>query len=100
MIAMGGNLGLDIDLARVPAEIGLRNDTLLFSESAGRFIATVAPEFQDEFEKICADIPCACIGTVMEQPILKIAGKDQKNLVSVAVADLKAAWKKPFGSLV
>jgi phosphoribosylformylglycinamidine synthase len=100
LIAMGGNLGLDIDLAEVPDDNVKRNDTLLFSESAGRFLVTVAPRFKDEFEKKCSDIPCACIGTVASSPMVTIKDAQNNPLISVAVADLKAAWKKPFGSLI
>ncbi len=100
MIAMGGNLGLDVDLSRVPNDNVKRNDTLLFSESAGRFLVTVAPQFKDEFEKICADIPFACIGTVTSLPTLKIIDAKNNSLISTAIKDLKTAWKKPFGSLI
>jgi phosphoribosylformylglycinamidine synthase len=99
-IAMGGNLGLDIDLGKTPASTALRDDALLFSESAGRLIVTIAPENQAEFEKICENIPFACVGTVTETPILHIQGRSKKELLSLPVADLKAAWKRPFGSLI
>jgi phosphoribosylformylglycinamidine synthase len=51
MVAMGGNLGMRLSLGKVPAGDVLRNDSLMFSESAGRFIVTVDPENQTEFEK-------------------------------------------------
>jgi phosphoribosylformylglycinamidine (FGAM) synthase-like enzyme len=47
---MGGELGLTVDLTQVPSEGVDRDDTLLFSESAGRFIVTVAPDKQDAFK--------------------------------------------------
>ena len=100
MIAMGGNLGLDIDLSNMPNDNVNRNDTLLFSESAGRFLVTVAPQCKDAFEKMCADISFTCIGTVTASPILEIVDARKKSLVSVPVAELKAAWKKPFGDLI
>jgi phosphoribosylformylglycinamidine synthase len=100
MIAMGGNLGLDIDLSRVPADNVHRNDTLLFSESAGRFLVTVAPQFKDAFEKLFANIPCACIGKVTSLPALNIIGVKSNPLISAAITDLKTAWKKPFGALL
>ena len=43
MVAMGGNLGMKIDLARIPIDQVERDDLILFSESAGRFIVTVDP---------------------------------------------------------
>ena len=52
MVAMGGNLGMHIDIADVPVENVDRNDTILFSESAGRFVVTVDPENRESFENI------------------------------------------------
>ena len=100
MIAMGGNLGLDISLADVPKDNAMRNDTLLFSESAGRFLVTVAPQSKEEFEKICTGVPCACIGAVTSSPTLTIKDSQNTLLVSLPVENLKTAWKKPFGSLI
>nr|MCU0586429.1 AIR synthase-related protein [Desulfobacterales bacterium] len=52
LAAMGGNLGVRADLRHVPAEGAERVDALLFSESPGRFIVTVAPALQPEFESL------------------------------------------------
>ncbi|OQY08445.1 MAG: phosphoribosylformylglycinamidine synthase [Desulfobacteraceae bacterium 4572_123] len=100
MVAMGGNLGMDVDLGLVPAEDVFRNDTLLFSESAGRFVVTVDPLKKEEFENIFKDLDCACIGRVSREPEFVIKDIAGKMLLSVPVAALKAAWKKPFGDLI
>jgi phosphoribosylformylglycinamidine synthase len=100
MVAMGGGLGLHVDLRRIPVERAGRTDTLLFSESAGRFIVTVDPLRQNEFEAGFRGLPCVCIGTVTAEPILRLDGLEGETLTSVAVSDLKAAWKQPFGSLI
>jgi phosphoribosylformylglycinamidine synthase len=100
MVAMGGNLGLDVDARRVPAEGVRRLDTLLFSESAGRFIVTVDPRRRREIEAAFAGLPFACIGTVTEVPLLRVNGLNGEQAVSVAVSDLKTSWQKPFGQLV
>ena len=62
LLAMAGNLGMDVDLGPVPAEESLRDDIILFSESAGRFLVTVDPDKRDVFEKRFKGQPCACIG--------------------------------------
>ncbi len=51
MVAMGGNLGMSVDMGRVPSEQIRRNDLILFSESAGRFIVTIDPKNREVFEK-------------------------------------------------
>jgi phosphoribosylformylglycinamidine (FGAM) synthase-like enzyme len=100
MVAMGGNLGLQVDARRVPAADPHRTDTLLFSESAGRFIVTVDPVRRRDFEALFTGCPCACIGTVSAEPVLRVEGLDGAVVISAAVADLKASWKRPFGNLI
>jgi phosphoribosylformylglycinamidine synthase len=99
LVAMGGNLGMELSLNAVPVEHVERDDTILFSESAGRFIATVDPANRDAFEKNFSGLACSCIGFVTAEPDVVIKGLKDNELVSTTVQDLKAAWKKPFGDL-
>ncbi len=100
MVAMGGNLGMTVDLCLVPADKVERNDLLLFSESAGRFIVTVDPNKKEIFEEIFNGFAFACIGTISGESDFVIKGVDKKTLISVPVQDLKAAWKRPLGELI
>ena len=100
MVAMGGNLGMQVELGRVPVDGVERNDTLMFSESAGRFIVTIDPKNREDFEKLLKPSACAHIGTVTETPQFEIKGFDQETIVSLSVKELKAAWKRPFGDLI
>jgi phosphoribosylformylglycinamidine synthase II len=100
LVAMGGNLGMEIDLGMVPAERIDRNDVMLFSESPGRFIATIAPEHREAFETIFKRLDFACIGTVAQENHFVINGIDGEIIVDVSVQDLKAYWKNPFGELI
>jgi len=100
MVAMGGNLGMEVTLNPVPADNVERDDTLLFSESAGRFIVTVDPASRAAFEKTFNGLACSCIGHVAAEADVVIKGLAGSVLVSTTVQDLKAAWKKPFGDLI
>jgi phosphoribosylformylglycinamidine synthase len=100
MVAIGGNLGLQADLTRVPGSDGMRDEALLFSESAGRFIVTIDPDKREPFEGIFKTDTCACVGKVTAEADLAIRGTQQQTIIAVPVADLKAAWKKPFGDLI
>jgi len=100
MVAMGGGLGMQIELNRVPADGPDRDDTVMFSESAGRFIVTIDPEKREVFESLFNNVTCACIGTVTEQPQFEIKNLNHKTIISVSIDQLKAAWKKPFGNLI
>ena len=100
LAAMGGNLGMQVDLSLVPVEQVERNDVILFSESAGRFIVTVDPQNKASFEKVFKDLDWACIGTVTAAGDFIIKGLNGKTLIEADVQDLKEAWKEPFGNLV
>ena len=100
LVAMAGNLGMDVDLGSVPVAESLRDDIVLFSESAGRFLVTVDPAKKDVFEQQFKGQPCACIGKVTAEKEVSIKGNDGKVIFSKPVAELKQAWKKPFGDLI
>jgi phosphoribosylformylglycinamidine synthase len=100
MVAMGGNLGLEVDLGNVIHEDVKRSDHILFSESAGRFIVTVSPDNKGNFESVFKDLPCACIGNVTRDGHLTIKGINTATIVSLPVSDMKSSWKKPFGDLI
>jgi phosphoribosylformylglycinamidine synthase len=100
MVAMGANLGATIDLPLVPAENVLRDDVLLFSESAGRFIVTVDPALRNDFETGMKGQVCACVGQVIEEGELRVQGLGREEILRIEVARLKAAWKRPFGDLI
>jgi len=100
LIAMGGNLGLQVDLSKVPARDVGRDDTLMFSESAGRFIVTVDPQHRGAFEKQLEGHPWACVGTVTAAGDLILTGRGGRRLTAIPVETLKTVWKKPFGDLI
>ncbi|MBT8369595.1 MAG: phosphoribosylformylglycinamidine synthase, partial [Deltaproteobacteria bacterium] len=100
MVAMGGNLGMQVDLAQVPIEGVERDDMVLFSESAGRFIVSIDPNNRKAFENLFKESVCTCIGKITAETEFVIQGTDSRTLISASVQDLKSAWKKPFGDLI
>ncbi len=104
LMAMAGDLGLDINFSALPQDKSrgqLFDETLLCSESAGRFIVTVSDENSDEFEKIMNNMPLACIGKVTDDHhSLKIAGQFKNNLVDLPIEDLDKAFNKTFGEMI
>ncbi|MBL8767788.1 MAG: phosphoribosylformylglycinamidine synthase subunit PurL [Planctomycetes bacterium] len=70
-MAFSRGLGVDVDLAKVPAADGEehapsieRDDVLLFSESPTRFVLEIEPQRLRDVERILADVPHAVIGSV------------------------------------
>jgi hypothetical protein len=67
MVAMGGNLGLQVDAGQIPREGANRNDILLFSESAGRFVA-VDPHRRRELSPSSKACPMPASGPSRRSP--------------------------------
>ncbi len=100
MVALSGGLGMDIDLGRVPVDASgsggtsrVRDDRILFSESCGRLIVTVAPSARQEFEALTAAVPRGLIGEIKAEPRFRITGCRGEWLVDEPIAALKHSWK-------
>ncbi|MFO7577389.1 MAG: AIR synthase-related protein [Pelovirga sp.] len=94
--AFAGGYGMQVDLAALDAENGLRSDTLLFSESQSRLLVTVHPEQRTAFEQLFAQQSCALIGTVTAAPELIIHDAAGQPLLRSPIAQLKSAWQAPL----
>jgi phosphoribosylformylglycinamidine synthase len=94
LVALGGGLGLEVDLAEVPRDREVTENFLaLFSESNTRFIVTVAEEHAARFEEAMKGCVARRAGTVIEEPKLRIRGLDGKVCVEADLQDLKANWQ-------
>jgi phosphoribosylformylglycinamidine (FGAM) synthase-like enzyme len=84
-----------LDLSKVPSSDGLdRNDKLLFSESNSRFIVEVAPEYQQEFEKLLDGNDYGLIGKTTADTIFQVIGLNGKTVVKADIYELKETWQK------
>ncbi len=95
-MAFAGNLGIELDLAEMPAEDSLRDEALLFSESNSRFLVEVAPERASDFETALEGVPFARVGEVLGEPTLVIRGQGGKLVVEENIWSLKEAWQAPL----
>ncbi|MFO7750213.1 MAG: phosphoribosylformylglycinamidine synthase subunit PurS [Desulfobacteraceae bacterium] len=104
LTAMAGGLGMDLDLSPVPASDArgeIDNARLLFSESAGRFIVTIAPENRKVFEKLFKGIACACVGATTDAHAeMKIKGLDGGGIIDLSLAGLEKAFTEPMGGMI
>lgn len=101
MVAMAGCLGMTVRLADVTWQGDAdkrRDDRMLFSETPGRFIVTVAPKNRADFEKLFSGAGAKHVGEVtgVNDPLL-IMGSDGTEKVRLSVASMKQAYKKRFG---
>ena len=94
--AFAGGFGLDIDLNKVTVDAVMREDKLLYSESASRLLVTVKPDSQERFEALFAGQALACIGQVSSDEYLKIRDLQGDILIRSTIDDLKEAWQSPL----
>ena len=99
-MALGGLLGLSIDIEQVPGEAleyphELLATILLFSELASRFLLEVAPQQREAFEAHMQahDVhDMARLGNVTENKRFHVRA-GERILIDVAIDELQAAWK-------
>jgi phosphoribosylformylglycinamidine synthase len=97
---MAGGLGMKVHLDRVPVEGLESDDAVLFSESQGRFVVTVAPDRCETFERFFQGFACERIGEVTGDGRFEVFGRNGARTIALSVAEMKLAWKTPFGHLV
>ncbi len=95
--AFAGELGMTIDLSRVPAKEIDRNDALLFSESPSRFVATITPEDQRPFEALFSGLSFGLVGKTTAERELRITGIEGRLICLEGLDDLREAWQRPLG---
>jgi phosphoribosylformylglycinamidine synthase len=95
-VAFAGGLGMDIDLNFVPYRGKKRNDYILFSETASRFVVTVHPEDQRKFENIMAGNIISAIGFITSDGLFQVTGLGGKLIIKEKICKFKDAWQKPL----
>ena len=94
--AFAGGRGVDVDLAGAPSSGVFRDDVLLFSESASRFVVTIRREDMGAFEKVFRSVPYGRIGTVRGDGRFLVRGIKGGTIIDTDTGYLKEAWQAPF----
>lgn len=93
--SIGGMLGLDISLQNLPGKIS-RDDFVLYSESQGRILITIAPENKKAFESAIKGNIFQRIGKVTAEQIIRISGSNGKEIINLELVDAANAYRKTF----
>lgn len=93
--ALGGLLGLEISLKKLPGTVS-RDDFALFSESAGRLLVTINPLNKKKFEEIVTGNSFSLLGKAVKKPHIIIANKKGKPIVKLPLDDAMKSYKKTF----
>ncbi|MFZ2089712.1 MAG: AIR synthase-related protein, partial [Desulfobaccales bacterium] len=97
LCSLAGGLGVEVDLDEILSDFPTH--AALYSESAGRFLVSVAPAQRRQFEEILQGQPYQLLGEV--RPDREFTMKRQgRALLTVTLDELKEAWTSPFGKLV
>ncbi|WP_319541828.1 phosphoribosylformylglycinamidine synthase subunit PurS [uncultured Pseudodesulfovibrio sp.] len=91
-MCIGGRLGAEVDLSMVPTCGDMNVTSLLYSESASRFVVSVSSANKSAFEAIFAGQILACIGKVTDTPQLIVECAD-KTVLREDVDALAGAFK-------
>jgi phosphoribosylformylglycinamidine synthase len=96
-MAFAGGLGMSLDLRSMPrAPDVTRNDTLLFSETASRFVVTVPTACGEAFRETMPADACGEIGVVCKGPEFTVTALGGDVVIASRIDKLKAAWQNPL----
>ena len=99
LVAMGGELGMEVHLGDISSPDGLTDTQLLYSESTGRFIVTVDPVKKEAFEELFEGMRISCAGSITESPFFCVKDRNDSLIIKQGIFDLKDCWKRPFAGL-
>jgi phosphoribosylformylglycinamidine synthase len=87
-MAIGGNLGLHVDLMVLPQAGELTVTEQCFAETPSRYLLEIRRRDLGALDEALRDVPYAIIGEFREDPMLTLAGTETE----IDVAELKDAW--------
>ncbi len=93
--AIGGMLGLSINLQKLPGTLS-RDDFALYSESQGRILVTISPKNKPAFEKLMQGNTYAEIGKVTKEQVLIVKGLKEKEVVNLHLEKAVTAYRETF----
>lgn len=100
-MAFSGKGGVRLDLTKVPTVNGWKSPAVpLFSESTGRILVEVDPEFAADFETAMDGFPCACIGGVTEEKRLTATCCGGEKVLDCDIANLKNSGRTDLPHII
>jgi phosphoribosylformylglycinamidine synthase len=97
LASISGGFGVDVELGGMPTDMHGKDGLdarLLYSESASRFVVSVAPENTEQFER-CMGQYASQIGYVSEGDF-EIRGVSGETIIKEEWKKLKDAWQSTF----
>ncbi len=96
-MAFAGGFGMYLDLRTMPRQPDVdRDDTLLYSETASRFVVTVAPQHREAFIEVLHACAIGEVGRVLDTSEFAVVGLSGDTAIRSDIATLKEAWQRPL----
>jgi phosphoribosylformylglycinamidine synthase len=96
-MAFAGGFGMHLDLRAMPREADItRDDTLLYAETASRFVVTVPPQHRQAFCEALHGCAIGEVGYVLDTSRFMVVGLRGDIVIASDIAELKEAWQRPL----
>jgi phosphoribosylformylglycinamidine (FGAM) synthase-like enzyme len=96
-MAFAGGFGMHLDLRAMPREPDLtRDDTLLYAETASRFVVTVPLQHRQAFCEALHGCAIGEVGYVLDTTRFVVIGLREEVVIASDIAELKEAWQRPL----
>jgi phosphoribosylformylglycinamidine synthase subunit PurSL len=96
-MAFAGGFGMHLDLRAMPREADItRDDTLLYAETASRFVVTVPPQHRQAFCEALHGCAIGEVGYVLDTSRFMVIGLRGDVVIASDIAELKDAWQRPL----
>jgi phosphoribosylformylglycinamidine (FGAM) synthase-like enzyme len=96
-MAFAGGFGMHLDLRAMPRESDItRDDTLLYAETASRFVVTVPPTHREVFWEALHGCAVGEVGYVLDTTQFVAIGLREEVVIASDIAELKEAWQRPL----
>ncbi len=96
LCSLAGGLAVEVDLEGIAPDHS--RHVALYSESAGRFLVSVAPAQRRLFEEIFRGQPCHLLGEVRQEVRFEVKSQG-RTLINADLDELQEAWTRRFGGL-
>jgi len=88
---IGGKIGAEVEIDKIPSTDN-SPETLLFSESQGRFVVEVEEKDKEKFEKVMIGCEISNIGKIINKKVFKVFD-GRKKLFEIPVELLDKKWR-------
>jgi len=96
-MAFAGGFGMRLDLRALPRAPDIsRDDTLLYAETASRFVVTVPPPHLQAFCEALHGCVIGEVGYVLDTPQFMVLGLQGAVVINSDIVELKDAWQRPL----